>query len=284
MGGIWLVFGRLGMVGEGDGVVGVLEVGGMFFIFGADLAGGMAGRVVPRLDAMKDKEIDIERLNEKDARAFETVFRTFYASLVRFAVGYVGREEEAEDVVEDVFVALWEGAARFESVEALRGFLYRATRNGCLNVLKRREVEERYAGEVRGDRGARRGAGGQGGGDGGDGGDGDGGDGGDGDGEDGEGGWNEGEGLWEDEGEAEGREMREELYRQLFEAIDELPARCREVFLMHLEGKGNEDIARELALSVLTVKTQKRRAMAYLRGRFGEATMWVAAAWGWLGC
>ena len=90
--------------------------------------------------------------------------------------------------------------------------------------------------------------------------------------------------MWEDEEEAEGREMREELYRQLFEAIDELPARCREVFLMHLEGKGNEDIARELTLSVLTVKTQKRRAMAYLRGRFGEATMWVAAAWGWLGC
>ena len=57
----------------------------------------MAGRGVPRLDAMKDKEIDIERLNEKDERAFERVFRTFYASLVRFAAGYVGREEEAEE-------------------------------------------------------------------------------------------------------------------------------------------------------------------------------------------
>ena len=63
--------------------------------------------------------------------------------------------------------------------------------------------------------------------------------------------------------------MREELYRLLYEAIDELPERCREGFLLHLKGKGNREIAEALGLSVLTVKTQKNRALQFLRERFG---------------
>ncbi len=51
--------------------------------------------------------------------------------------------------------------------------------------------------------------------------------------------------------------MEEELYRLLFKTIDELPDKCRNIFLLHLEGKGNEEIALLLNLSILTVKTQK---------------------------
>ena len=64
--------------------------------------------------------------------------------------------------------------------------------------------------------------------------------------------------------------MEEELYRLLFKTIDELPDKCRNIFLLHLEGKGNEEIALLLNLSILTVKTQKKRAMSYIRERLGR--------------
>ena len=57
----------------------------------------------------------------------------------------------------------------------------------------------------------------------------------------------------------------EDVYQQLFDAIDRLPARCREIFLLHLEGKKNSEIAEVLQLSVETVKTQKKRALAHIR-------------------
>lgn len=57
----------------------------------------------------------------------------------------------------------------------------------------------------------------------------------------------------------------EEVYRQLFQTIDALPERCREVFLLHMDGKKNEEIAVALHVSLETVKTQKKRAMAVLR-------------------
>ena len=53
------------------------------------------------------------------------------------------------------------------------------------------------------------------------------------------------------------------------ETIDALPERCREVFLMYMEGKKNEEVATALHVSIETVKTQKKRAMSILRKKLG---------------
>lgn len=61
--------------------------------------------------------------------------------------------------------------------------------------------------------------------------------------------------------------MQEELYRSLLQVIEELPPRCQEIFKLHLSGLKNEEIAQQLSLSIETVKTQKKKAMLYLRKR-----------------
>ncbi len=62
----------------------------------------------------------------------------------------------------------------------------------------------------------------------------------------------------------------EEVYRQLFLTIDDLPKRCREVFLMYMNGKSNEEISTALYISIETVKTQKKRGMAFLRKKLNK--------------
>lgn len=68
--------------------------------------------------------------------------------------------------------------------------------------------------------------------------------------------------------------MREEIYRELYLAIQELPDRCREVFELHLQGKENEEIAELLDLPVRTVKMSKREAIAYLKNYLGNRFCW----------
>lgn len=63
----------------------------------------------------------------------------------------------------------------------------------------------------------------------------------------------------------------EEMYRELHLAVSELPERMRRVFELYLDGKKNEEIARVLELTVLTVKSYKRDAMQYLKKRLGDA-------------
>lgn len=60
--------------------------------------------------------------------------------------------------------------------------------------------------------------------------------------------------------------VRAEVYRQILEAIKELPRECGRVFhLAYVEGLDNEEIARLTGVTIHTVKSHKQRAKAQLR-------------------
>jgi RNA polymerase sigma-70 factor (ECF subfamily) len=79
-----------------------------------------------------------------DVRAFEVLFREHYASLCRFADHYLRDRGAAEDLVQDLFAALWMDAALREVRGSVRAYLFSAVRNRALNVRKRRLVEREW--------------------------------------------------------------------------------------------------------------------------------------------
>lgn len=66
-----------------------------------------------------------------------------------------------------------------------------------------------------------------------------------------------------------------EIYRMVFEAVDKLPDKCKEVFELYLKGKKNAEIAEILQLSIETVKTQKKRAIKKLKDQLGSVAFSV---------
>ena len=54
----------------------------------------------------------------------------------------------AEDIVQEVFVNVWEGDKEFNSYVGFRAFLYNAVANRCMDYLKHQVVEDRYAAAV----------------------------------------------------------------------------------------------------------------------------------------
>ena len=173
-----------------------------------------------------DDSILIERLRRNDRKAYSDLFDGYFDKLFTFALNMVFREDVANDIVQEVFIAIWESDKKYNSYHGFRAFLYDSVKNRCLNYLKHQVVERRHA-EIL---------------------------------------------LQEqDEEDEDYRLMREEMYRALHQAVDELPERCRQVFKLHLQGKRNEEIAQMLELSVETVKTQKKKAMYFLRERLGKS-------------
>ena len=75
----------------------------------------------------------LARINAKEEKAFRELFEMFYRYLVVYAVRYVQETETAEDVVQDVFVALWKSEKEYNSFHGFRAFLYESVKNGCLN-------------------------------------------------------------------------------------------------------------------------------------------------------
>lgn len=67
---------------------------------------------------------------------FEQLFYANYKQLVYFANKLVLRLDIAEDIVQSVFINTWQQLSRLDASQSVKAYLYRATRNACLNYLK----------------------------------------------------------------------------------------------------------------------------------------------------
>ncbi|MBS1529308.1 MAG: RNA polymerase sigma-70 factor [Bacteroidetes bacterium] len=77
--------------------------------------------------------------NLDDPNAFSACFREYYAALCYFAQRMLGDASDAEDVVEELFVRLWSRQQTFADEGHLKAFLYRSTKNACLDFIKKSE-------------------------------------------------------------------------------------------------------------------------------------------------
>lgn len=79
-----------------------------------------------------DEDIKIHNLQYGRDEAFEAIYRKYYKELYRFAFHYV-LCDEAKDIVQDVFIKLYDNKNnRFEDM-AIKTYLYSATKYGCVN-------------------------------------------------------------------------------------------------------------------------------------------------------
>lgn len=76
---------------------------------------------------------------------FSELYITYYPKLVRFAKEFVILEEDAENITQDVFTDLWEKRDSLDLVENINAYLFRLVKNKCLDHLKHKIFEQRYA-------------------------------------------------------------------------------------------------------------------------------------------
>ncbi|HEX2533861.1 MAG TPA: sigma-70 family RNA polymerase sigma factor, partial [Chitinophagaceae bacterium] len=94
---------------------------------------------------MDDREPElIALLGRRDEAAFEQVFTTWFKSLHAYAFTMVRDEMAAEEMVQNVFLRLWERAERLTISGSVAAYLYRAVHNESLNYLKREQRKTVY--------------------------------------------------------------------------------------------------------------------------------------------
>ena len=87
----------------------------------------------------------LDRLNRGDERAFDEIFRTWYAPLVRAAEALLRERAVAEEVVQEVMLELWRRRERLDPDGSPQAYLFQATRNRALNHLRHLQVQRRSA-------------------------------------------------------------------------------------------------------------------------------------------
>jgi len=162
---------------------------------------------------MQEKKVNMD---------FETIYLSHFSKMKHFACEYVVIEEDAENIVQDVFMELWEKRELLTTHTNLIAFLFTAVRNRCLNHLRHKTIKQKTADILQEEFVLTLRV-----------------------------------NLFSLEAFDENLFSNENIEKIISEAIDSLSEKCRTIFIMSkIEGKKQKEIARELNISINTVETQ----------------------------
>lgn len=68
---------------------------------------------------------------------FEALFRAHYNPLANYAYSILKNRQDAEDVVQDVFIRLWKNQPEVMNTSQVKFYLLTATKNGCISLLRK---------------------------------------------------------------------------------------------------------------------------------------------------
>lgn len=72
---------------------------------------------------------------------FEELFRKFRPGLIAFATSIIGKSNDAEEIVHDVFIAIWNQNDNRLEATGIKSYLFTAVKNRCLNFIKKAKLD-----------------------------------------------------------------------------------------------------------------------------------------------
>ncbi|MBF4464983.1 RNA polymerase sigma-70 factor [Flavobacterium sp. LC2016-12] len=74
-------------------------------------------------------------------KEYKSIFDTMYSSLCLFSNKYVESLEISEDIVQEVFIKIWEDKVEFQNENTVKSYLYTSVKNRSLDYLKSKYVK-----------------------------------------------------------------------------------------------------------------------------------------------
>ena len=86
--------------------------------------------------SINDDILLLKLIQSGNEQAFKYLFDTYFASLCRFAHVYVSDTQDAEELILELFVHIWEHRNEINITLSFKAYLFQAARNRCLNYLR----------------------------------------------------------------------------------------------------------------------------------------------------
>lgn len=90
----------------------------------------------------------LERIRDDDRKSFEQIYNLYFKQLYFYAYKILRDEVIVEEIVQEVYVYLWEKRKQLNINSSLKSYLYTAVRNRCINYIKYELPKRRVADEA----------------------------------------------------------------------------------------------------------------------------------------
>ncbi|HEV2472111.1 MAG TPA: sigma-70 family RNA polymerase sigma factor, partial [Chthonomonadales bacterium] len=81
----------------------------------------------------------IERIQSGDRVAFAALLDSYETRVYRLALRFTGAAQDAEDVTQEIFLAIYNSIGRFQGKSSLGTWIYRVAMNHCLEFRRKRK-------------------------------------------------------------------------------------------------------------------------------------------------
>ena len=170
-------------------------------------------------------------LHKGEQRAFEALFRLYHHKIIAFATQYIWDSSDAKDIAQEVLYTIWEKRDQIHT--NINGYIFRTARNACLDYLQKKKKLLSLDDDY-----VQKHA------------------------------WIQYASLAD---ETAASLIEKELQKQIEQSIDELPEKCKRVFIMsRIEGYQQAEIARQMDISPKTVEAHMSKALKHLRKKLKD--------------
>ena len=90
----------------------------------------------------------VENLKDGDVTAFESLFRRYYSYLCSYATKILNDSANAEEIVQEFFVRLWEKREQLSIDNSVKNYFFRSIRNHCINTIQHNKIKAKYAQKI----------------------------------------------------------------------------------------------------------------------------------------
>lgn len=87
------------------------------------------------------ENIVFQKVKNGDRSAFRAIYQKYYQSLFLFALKFVD-DEQASDIVQDCFYAVWQSRKKIEISTSISAYLFTIVKNGCYKYLKNEQKKK----------------------------------------------------------------------------------------------------------------------------------------------
>jgi RNA polymerase sigma-70 factor (family 1) len=94
-----------------------------------------------------DKEL-VERLQKGDVEAFDLIYEKYSKPLYLFGLKYLRSKDEAEELVQSVFLKIWENYKILDKEASFKSYLFTIAYNSICNLFRKRNYHQKFISDI----------------------------------------------------------------------------------------------------------------------------------------
>src|SRR5688572_15092752 len=104
------------------------------------------------IDTPQNEKALLLKASTGDRQSFTELYSAYTKNVYQYIIPFTNSKEEAEEIIQDVFVKIWENGEKLAEINSFKGYLFRAAKNKLIDEVRHLQIRHRVMSEIKRDK------------------------------------------------------------------------------------------------------------------------------------